>query len=301
MTNTTRGLTPEIQQAISRVMGRLTVAAREDPCGIERLADLFEQEPGERMVSRWLADAMPAEVDSEQWLAWLEGISAPPAAHPLPRVAKSGSPSARGGHASAVKQRDGAKRQKAIAQAALVEAEEALEAAEALVKETDAHLRQVIAGRLDAEWTRKAAGVFAMGPAWVIMRSVSAYIRIEPGFLDTLDPEQRARAEALITTSKADSVEMLDLLDLYAGDTLLELRLRWSILSALRRHHEPVEKELAARGTAGTRLSRAAKRLRRKAEDRNASVRPDAPVADRHDVLRGLIHDAAPRDANEED
>lgn len=291
MAHTTRGLTPEVQQALGRVVGYLTVAAREDPCGIARLADLFEHDPCDRAVSRLLTDLIPAEVDAAQWLDWLEAGSGPPTAYPLPRVATKGPTSARGSHVSAVRQRDEAKRKQEIAQAALVAAEADLTAAEELVKETDAHLRQVIAGRLDAEWTRKAAGLFAMGPAWILMRSVSAYIGIAPGVLDALDPAQREQAEALIANSKPDSVEMLDLLDFHAGDTLLELRLRWAILSALRKHHEPVKRELAERGATGTPLSRAAKRRRRKAEERDASVRPDAPLSDRHDVLRGLIHD----------
>lgn len=58
MAHTTRGLTSEVQQALARVMGYLTVAAREDPCGIARLAGLgragygrVDQEPQEHLSS----------------------------------------------------------------------------------------------------------------------------------------------------------------------------------------------------------------------------------------------------------
>lgn len=285
-----QGLGPDVREALAKVAAQLSVQAREDPGSINRLAELFERGPREDELFGLLLDLVPAEVDVDVWLALLDGgVAVPPAAR-LADPDAGRKPSARGAHVSAVRRRDEAQRLVEIAEAKLTETKEVLAEAERSVKDADHHLRQVIAVRLLNDFTHRTAGLFSMGPGWTLMRVVSGYIRVDPRRLDELDPEARGKVDDLIATGKPDSAEMLDLLDLYAGDVLLELRLRSAILSALRKHHEPISKELADRTSSTKPLSPAAKRVRRKAEERHVSLRAGAVIiSDRHDVLRGLI------------
>jgi hypothetical protein len=285
-----QGLSAEVRSALARVAAHITMQAQDDPGSIDRLAGLFDRDDRERELFAMLLDLVPSEVDADVWLGWLDGgVAVPHAAKPTDPDAGRKT-SARGAQVSAARKKDEAQRQVAIAEAKLAEAQAVLAEAEEAVRATDRHLRQVVAYRMLADVSRLTAGVFAMGPAWTLMRSISGYIRPVPGHFEELDPEARAKIDDLVASGKADSAEMLDLLDLYAGDVLLELRLRAAMLSVIRRHHEPVAKELEERARSGTRLSRAAKRLNRKREERNTSVRANAGVqSDRHDVLAGLV------------
>ncbi|MEG3166377.1 hypothetical protein U1701_17465 [Sphingomonas sp. PB2P19] len=284
-----QGLSPDVREALAKVAAQLSVQAREDPGSINRLAELFERGPREDELFGLLLDLVPAEVDVDVWLALLDGgMTVPPSAK-LRDPDAGRKPSARGAHVSAVRRRDELQRQVEITEAKLAEMKDVLAEAEQSVKDADHHLRQVVAVRMINDFTHRTAGLFGMGPAWTLMRVVSGYVRVDSRRLDELDPGARGKVDDLVATGKPDSAEMLDLLDLYAGDVLLELRLRSAILSALRKHHEPIEKELADRTSSMKPLSPAAKRVRRKAEERNVSLRAgDGIMSDRHDVLRGL-------------
>lgn len=284
-----QGLGPEVRGALAKVAAHLGLQARDDPGSIVRLAGLFERGGREEELFSILLDLVPAEVDAGAWLAWFDGGVA------ISRPAKRTDPdadrkmSARGAQVAAVRRRDEAQRQVQLAETKLSDAQSALMEAEQSVRATDQHLRQVVAHRMMYDIAGSTAGLFAMGPAWTLMRCVSGYIRHDAKRLEELDPEAREKVEELVANGRKDSAEMLDLLDLYAGDVLLELRLRAVILSTLRKHHEPIARELEQRATSGNPLSPSAKRLHRKSEERAATVRAGVGIlSDRHDVLDGL-------------
>ncbi len=289
MKTVNRPMDPKVAHAMALLMGKISEQASDDPRSILRVADLFERGTRGDGLRDMLLDLVPADPDPEQWRDWLDGGAAPHVAPRLVDPDRGRKPGARGGHVSAVNACKQAAREVDLLKAQLAPAEAVLADAETAQRIAADQLRQVVACRMLNDISRQLAGTFSMGPAWTLMRVVSGYIRDDPGLGDGMDDAAREHIRSLFDTASADSTEMLDLLDLYAGDTLLELRLRAAILSILRKYHEPVKAELANRNYDAKTLSPAAKRVHRKSEQRKASTssRP-AVISDRHDVLGGF-------------
>jgi len=291
------GASDEVAAAVSALAARALAHADEDPNAVSRVATLFESGARIEELERLLLALVPQHVDVAQWHAWLDAASRAPTELRLSNPDSGRKPAARGALVSAAKKRDEAAATVADLEEKLALAKSTLAQATEEAAAADSHLRKTVAYRVLTDLSALMAGVFAMGPAWTIMRSVSRYVRPTPEVLDAMTPDARARVQPLIDNEGQDSSEMLDLLDRYTGDVLLELRLRDRILKTLREHHKQAEVELANRHVPGFKLSPAAKRLSRRSEDRNTSVR--AGLADRHDVLAGLVPPSPPTDARD--
>jgi hypothetical protein len=302
MTDAGSPLTQEAHKAIAALIARIAVQGKEDPRSIKRASELFEGAVRADALHDLLTDMVPSAIDIEQWMDWLDGGLAPAPVTKLVDPDRDHKIKARGAHYSAVRNREALAREVIEMEAKLADKRSLLAEAERAVLAADSHLRQVVVYRLMTDLSRHLAGVFSMGPAWTLMRSVSSYVRRDPGYERSLDEAARTRVAALYDNLAADSTEMLALLDHYVGDTQLEIRLRGAIQKILRDHHEPVRQELAGRNYDAKKLSTQAKRPTRRTEERKAMVRDDTgALSDRHDVLRGLsINGIDIRDADDE-
>ncbi|MBB4088130.1 hypothetical protein [Sphingomonas carotinifaciens] len=289
MDNAGHGFAPEVRHALAALMARIGQQASDDPRSVVRAAELFEGTRRGDELHRLLLDLVPADIDPGQWHDWLDGGAA---VHVPPRLVdpdQGRKPGARGAHASAARRREEAARALALLEDKVAHARALLADAEVAEQAAASHLRQVVAHRVLTDISRQLAGAFSMGPAWTVMRAVSGYIRDDHALGEGMDEQARAHVQSLLDTASKDSTEMLDLLDLHAGDTLLELRLRAAVLSVLRKHHEPVKQELSERNYDHRKLSPAARRVHRKTAERKAAIRPSPGiVSDRHDVLGGF-------------
>lgn len=283
------GFEPEVRHALAALMARVGQLAGDDPRSVVRAAELFEGARRGDDLHRLLLDLVPADVDPAQWHDWLDGGAALPVPPRLADPDQGRKAGARGAHVSAARRREEAARELALLEDKVAHARAVLADAEAAEQAAASHLRQVVAHRVLTDISRQLAGAFSMGPAWTLMRAVSGYIRDDHALGEGMDEHARVHVRSLLDTASADSTEMLDLLDLHAGDTLLELRLRAAILSVLRKHHEPVKQELAERNYDPRKLSSAARRVHRKTAERKAAIRSGPGiVSDRHDVLGGF-------------
>lgn len=120
----------------------------------------------------------------------------------------------------------------------LADAEAAVERARANLahmKALDSALVHVV---VSEQISKLLEATFAMGPAWTIMRAVSAYLSLSQIAEATRDlPNEVARRNAedrAIAVRQSHTNEMLDALDLWCGDERFEEELRGAILQVVR-------------------------------------------------------------------
>ncbi|MFD1789596.1 hypothetical protein ACFSC3_18740 [Sphingomonas floccifaciens] len=284
----TSKLSAEIRQALSCVMAELVLTAQEDPLAIERIADLADGPPRDTRLLGRMLEILPTELDARPWLDWCEGGAAPAAGKPMFDPSHGQKRSARGAWKSAVRQRNAAAQDVATARENLALAEAKHELCEQAVKDADAHLRAAVCYRLLIDESRMLNGVFAMGPAFTLLRAISTYQRRDPVFETTLDDEGRAWIEEQIANREDTARMIMERLDFFAGDAKVELKLHHAIYKVLAEVYAEVEAGRAEAKKAGRPLTPIEKRTFRNHEQRRTSVRREGLRNDYSAVLNGF-------------
>lgn len=277
-------MTDRIDPATSSVMAQLVaelgLMARREPWDMDRVAALIDAPARRDLVTDLLCGIMPATLDGEQWVAWVQG-GQPPLPVRLQDPDKGGRPSARGAMQAASVRYQAAAAKVARLEAQLTEAKQELAVAEADLQRAGDQVRTVVAYRLMVEIGRQASGI-ALGPLYAVARAISPYLQHDMAFENGLDDESRTLLGERRMSREEDSREMLDRLDRYAGDPGLELKLHRAMLKVIRAFHDEREVENAAARKAGRRLPGTMKQqaVRRSLEAQKRSVHPAAPCAD---------------------
>jgi len=259
------------------------------PADINGVAKLFESAERMPRIVELIDAILPAEVDAEQWWSWLEG-GPPPAPRLQLKDPDSGrKPAARGAWLSVVHRREVAEAKADRLRDDLKLADDALKQLREEEAVVQSRLRTVVMYRVLQQIGDQTAGLFALGPAWTLMRVVSGFIQSDPAFEGTLDEAGLKRLSLRKLDRHEDTATILELLDRYCGDERLEMNLHRVILKALKEHHEPIQAEIDARAEGGKKLSLAAKQPRRTSAARQSTVRPGAAISDREEVLDGMV------------
>lgn len=273
---------------------------QQTPATAERLAQLVTSGDRERLVQELLAELVPAHVDHAQWQEWFEG-GAPPV-----RGLDAGRPtmelqddtgrvrSARGAYLAAESERDQLRQRVENARAKLANLEAEFSAAEAKVQEAEGWLRTGVVWLLMREISRQTAGVFAMGPAWSLMRIVSGYIQSDPSFENDpgLDPDQLARRKE---RRPRETLEILRALDEFSGDERFELNVHNAIYSAAIKHRKLMDEQRAEAVAQGRPVPSAKRFHRRTSEEQKRSVHPASKIDDAARVSDGFVNPKQPK------
>ena len=174
------------------------------------------------------------------------------------------------------------------------ETEACLAACEEAVKHADAHLRAAVCYRLRIDEGKAVAGLFAMGPAFTLLRAIGTYQRRDAAFEQTLDDHGRAWIDEHLANRDSTARTIMELLDFFAGDVAVEIKLHRAIHKVLIEAYAPVEAERAEAKKTGARLSPIAKRTLRNHEQRRTSIRREGLRNDYADVLAGLVVTTSP-------
>lgn len=288
MNDTPNNSTAPVEAHIIEMMGDLVALARVNPRAIETIARLYDDDETRERFARKMLSILPAIIDADGMLQWLEGGVLPPAAVRLADPDKGRSKGARGAEQAARKRHNAAVAERTAAQAKLETAITAeTDSAEAL-RRAESHLRLVTFGRFYNALGEQLAMAAYLGPVWTILRSISGHLQTDVAWENSLTIERREAIAAHRRERRESRTEMLDLLDRYCGDEELEIKLYIAIISVLRRFHREVEQELERGKYGGGKLSERAKRPRRTHEQWRTSVHPQGKLADRHAVLEGL-------------
>ncbi len=289
----------EVANALSRLMAELILTAKENPLAIERIAELADAPPRDTRLLGGMLEILPDGIDARQWFDWIEGGAAPASGKLMVDPSRGQKKSARGAWQSAVRQRDAATQDAASARENLALAEARRALCEEAVKEADAHLRAAVCYRLLIDESRIIAGVFAMGPAFTLLRAISSYQRRDPVFEAALDGHGREWIEDHIAKREDTARTIMEQLDFFAGDAKVEIKLHRAIHKVLAEAYAEVEAERAEAKKAGKPLSPIGKRTFRNHEQRSTSVRREGLRNDYSAVLGGF-RTGASSDSNDE-
>jgi hypothetical protein len=279
---------PWLGRMTAKLLAEIMALGHDQPWKIERAQKLFDADPRDRLVQRWLQAILPAKIDEEAVLAILEGRAEAPVRQRFVDPDKGRQPKARGSFESL---------QAALARSAADVAglEEKLRSAKQQestlreqVAEADALLRLTVFGRVLAHASDAFAGPLIFGPLWTLVRAVSGYLKVDFAYESALDTAARAELEAHRKSRRDTAAEIVGLLDRYCGDIRVEVALHNAILSVLRNRHDPVAREIERRSYSNEPMSADARRPSRSNDERRAAVRAGAIISDRTDVLRGI-------------
>jgi hypothetical protein len=241
--------------------GRESVGSR----AVDRLQGHDEREV---FLREMISAFRPPEVDPEIWIRWLSGGEEPfaPTRPVKPRMTQTN-----------VRREIGrASNRVSSARAKVEEARRKLAEAEAEEASCAEFESAVVTWALMERMAGLVAPLFAMGPAWTLMRVVGPHVDVDEMAEElTLEDEPKAR-KTLEDTVRAERVELSRRfhrsLDLWAGDAHFEGDMRRAMLSVMEQY-EPREEEARAKG----------RKVRSPAE-MAGSVRAD-PAAPRQRVL----------------
>lgn len=278
-------LSAALYEVISRTFVRLADDMKHEPATAERLLKLISDEERAKLVWQLVREFTPPKVDHDQMLEWLERRSVPANDISLPEPAKG--KSARGAYHKALNSRDDVLRRVATIEkklaaerAALVEADAALEAA-------DAALRASSAWMMLSEINRQSAALFAMGPAWSLMRIASGHVANDPEFEERLG-ERRREYEDFKAAKGETAGEILYKLDMFSGDVRFETKVHMALHRAVTEYSAQFEAHINKKKAEGKPLTTAEKRIRRNRDEQKDGVHPRARTADRGEVLDGI-------------
>ncbi len=245
-----------------------------------RLSAIARQGDRHDLAIAVLSDLIPDRPDEAGWNEWLEGGTSPRRRLQAAKYDDSGAASSRvisaavGARERAHQRSDEAREALQKARAAVAEAEEDVRRAERLESIEDTHAKGAALWAYLREIHEGAAGAFAMGPAWTLMRVVSGYLQNDLAWEATLSEEERKRLVEHRATRAARSKEMLHWLDGFAGDARLEVDLFDALYDYLKDHAGSIPN-----------------RSRRTLEEVKATVGAHASTADAAQVLRGMHPD----------
>ena len=232
---------------------------------------LRHQETREHVLRSVLLQVCPKDINPELWLKWLAGGEPPFAPE---RLKKIRTPDANSGRvmARASSRVETARKRVEAARAKLAEEERMLASSVAFDN-------AVIQWAVSEHIAQLIGPVFAMGPAWTIMRAVSAHVPHEVMEAETemiTDPKRRKVVEDQVRSERADATRrILAGLDLWSGDVDFESQIRDAVMAVVSKF-EPRSGERARKGEHV-----------RKREDVVTQARPSA-TTDRREVLDGM-------------
>ena len=235
-----RRILAQVMDMVARIA---TDSDGEKSNGTRALDQLHKDADREAYLRDMVLEFRPREHDPELWLRWLAGGADPFSKKTIAKPAFGQQNSGR--ELTRTSKRIEAKKHKVEA------ARAALKAAEAELKRDIEYEAAIVTWAIMNTITSLVSPIFAMGPAWTLMRVVSAYI--DPEEMDDAleletDPKIRAEmAKQFGEKRAAVSRQIHDALDLWSGDWKFENELRKAIVAVIKRY-EPRADEARARG-----------------------------------------------------
>lgn len=234
-----------------------------------RAADRLQgHDERESFLREMVMSFQPPEADPELWLRWLSGGAEPFAPHVPQKPHMS--------QVSTKREIQRASKRVAAARAGVEKVERELAAAQSAVASCVEFESSLITWALMERITSLVSPIFAMGPAWTLMRVVSPHVyeaEMEEELVLEDDPRARVALEKTVKQERVDLSNTLHAaLDLWAGDKEFEGDLRRSIEQVVKKHQG---RECTARADG---------RKVRSQSDARRSVRPDL-AATHHEVL----------------
>lgn len=201
------------------------------------LESLRTQEGREALLREFVVAMMPDRVNPTLWLRWLDGTAKPfervRVARPDPADQSLGRAldrqSKRVGKAvlgvqNARRSREAAERREREAEQALIEAR-ALDAA-------------MIEYAVSEHLLAAMAPMFAMGPAWTVMRALSGHVPVEEMEEELRlerNPNKRSELEAVVRRERQEETDrVMDALDYWAGDVHFEREVRDAVAGVVK-------------------------------------------------------------------
>lgn len=200
--------------------------------GVEALAGIREEEPRAARLREFVAAMLPHDIDPSIWLSWLGGRTEPFDGR---RLARPRLTSDANSGRTLKRTSERVKRTAATVAAAkrkLAKAQQQVDEAEAAHAEAQSMDAAIIEWAVSEHVAGLLAPIFAMGPAWTVMRAISAHMDPDALEIDLrlLTGPRRERAEARIRDERSKETQgMLDVLDRWSGDAEFELELREAI------------------------------------------------------------------------
>lgn len=223
---------------------------------------LRKQPSRERELRDLVSALSPGEVNPDLWSRWMAGGEEPFQAPKLKRV--------RGKELNSGRTMERSSSRVLAAEAAMEKAEQDLAARKAEFEQALAFDRAVVQFCVSEHLASIIAPIFAMGPAWTIMRVLSAYVgpvemAEETAMAST--PKRKAEIETQVREERRkDSEKALRVLDQWGSDGEFEGELRMAIMRVVEAYAERDE-DAAARGL-----------RRRPVKDVRSSIRADATM-----------------------
>lgn len=245
---------------------------------LDSLARLRTKDERETYIDAFVLAMTPTDVDPEPWQRWLSGKEVPFDSPPPTRPET---------YKQALS-RDLTRLSDAVRRAYYdtKKAHDTLERAQARVQEAEAALAQARAKDIASLYAAMASAlrshlgpVFAMGPAWTVMRAISAtphLVELEDMRAFHRSAEALSKAEESLSEERTnDTAKIMNALACWAGDFLFETDLRQAILAVIEKFgdREPPRSVAEVRSLART----------------NAIA--GEVTADRDGILDGFEHD----------
>ncbi|WNO53173.1 hypothetical protein [Stakelama saccharophila] len=205
------------------------------------LFDLHDAPEREEKL-RELVDAIrPSDINPSIWLAWLDGGTEPFDGRRLgrPKITSDANSGRKLGRLS--KRVKDTAASVSAAQRELAKAEAKVEAAEAAHAEAKSMDAAVLEWAVSEHLLHRMSPVFAMGPAWTVMRVISAYMTpemLDPDLKLLAGDRKQMRAAELREKRSKETQRILDVLDLWCGDVEFEFELREAIVKVVDDYHE---------------------------------------------------------------
>jgi len=253
------GVADESQQAVTKIVSHIVSTALDangklSPDAEFQIAVRDPEKRGEAL-EKLLAEVCPSGVMHEPWIGWLNGGQSPFKDKKLEWVGPGHQrPSRTLTNWSRKVKNQGAKVEKLRRELALEE-----EQLEAFKSVEDAALHWHVADHL----LDLLSPVFAMGPAWAIMRAIAPHLSDELAHRMTLilEDDKDARADAIKELRekwKVQSNEAMEVLDFFAGNPEFEGELRGAILDVTYRFSEDKQRRAEWQEKGGRRRSKEA-------------------------------------------
>lgn len=231
-------------------------------------------------LRKLVAAVAPRHINPKLWLRWMAGGEEPYAPARLSRAGSDKHASGRIMDRASDRietQRD--RRDKARAK--LEQAKRELEIEERALVTAQAMDDAIVQWVVSEHLAKIIAPVFAMGPAWTLMRICSAHVSDEDvaDELADVDPENHDALTKMLFSDRADmSTRILDALDLWSGHTEFEHAVRLALDNVVKQFADRTDERIVQRE-----FVRSADRIA-------DSARPSAAI-DREGVLDGFDRD----------
>lgn len=211
--------------------------------GARALEYLRKDADREKYLRDLVLQICPSEHDPELWLRWLAG-----GADPFSKKAVTKPPFRQqnsGRELSRTSKRIETRRRK------VEQARAALQAAEADLERGIEYESAIVTWAIMNTITSLVSPIFAMGPAWALMRVISPHVEDEEMqeelILET-HPKDRERTEKAVREERGElSRRIHETLDLWCGDMQFEIDLREAITTVVK-VYEPRKNEARSRG-----------------------------------------------------